>query len=127
MKKQIYKRRKDFASKYFDKGNACEDAAIEYASQHLEWGDVKKNDEWFEDDFFQGTRDVMMPDRGIISDIKNSWDCFTFPLYDTVIPTKGYDDKLKGYMHLTGYEQDEVVYCLMYAPLDLMNTEISRL
>src|SRR3546814_2144020 len=72
MKEQIYKRRKDFASKYFDKGNACEDAAIEYASQHLEWGDVKKNDEWFEDDFFQGTPDVMMPDRGIISDIKNS-------------------------------------------------------
>lgn len=127
MKEQIYARRKDFASKYFDKGNSCESEAILYASQNLGWGEVEKNDEWFEDDIFQGTPDVIMPHRGVIADIKNSWDCFTFPLYDTEIPTKGYDDQLKGYMHLTCYPKAELVYCLMDAPLDLMKKEMSRL
>lgn len=127
MKEQIYNRRKDFASKYFDKGNACEDAAIQFASEHLGWGEVIKNDEWFENDIFQGTPDVMLPQLDVIADIKNSWDCFTFPLYDTAIPTDGYDDQLKGYMELTGYNQAQLVYCLMDAPMDLMKREMSKL
>ncbi|MCY4781686.1 hypothetical protein ORI89_18695 [Sphingobacterium sp. UT-1RO-CII-1] len=127
MKEQIYERRKDFASKYFDKGNACEDEAIQYAAENLGWGEVHKNDEWFENDFMQGTPDVMRPKADTIIDIKNSWDCFTFPLYDTIIPSKGYDDQLQGYTELTNYGKAQLVYCLMDAPLDLMKKEMSRL
>ncbi len=127
MKEQIYNRRKDFASKYFDKGNACENDAIAFASANLKWGHVEKNDEWFEDDIFQGTPDIIHERQKFIADIKNSWDCFTFPLYDTEIPTDGYDDQLNGYMQLTGYRSAQLVYCLMDAPLDLMKKEMSRL
>jgi len=127
MKEQIYNRRKDFASKYFDKGNACENDAIAFASANLKWGHVEKNDEWFEDDIFQGTPDIIHERKKFIADIKNSWDCFTFPLYDIEIPTDGYDDQLNGYMQLTGYREAQLVYCLMDAPLDLMKKEMSRL
>lgn len=127
MKEQIYDRRKDFASKYFDKGNACENAAIGFAAAHYGWGEVHKNDEWFEDDFFQGTPDIMIPGTSTVIDIKNSWDCFTFPLYDEEIPTDGYVDQLKGYMELTSFMNAKLVYCLMDAPLDLMKKEMSKL
>lgn len=127
MKEQIYNRRKDFASKYFDKGNACENDAIAFAAENLKWGIVYKNEEWFEDDIFQGTPDIMHERQQFIADIKNSWDCFTFPLYDKEIPTDGYEDQLNGYMQLTGYRNSKLVYCLMDAPLDLMKKEMSKL
>lgn len=126
MKEQLYDRRKDFKNKYLDKGLQMEDEAIAYASEHLGWGSVSKNDEWFEDDDMQGTPDIMIEEMGMIIDIKNSYDCYTFPLFDKEIPTKGYEHQLQGYMALTGYEKAYLVYALMDAPLDIMKTEMRR-
>jgi len=127
MKEQLYDRRKNFKNKYTEKGIVMEDEAIQYASEHLGWGTVSKNDEWFEDDYFTGTPDILIEDTDTVIDIKNSYDCYSFPLFDTEIPTKGYDYQLQAYMELTGFTKAYLVYCLMDAPIDIMQAEMRRL
>ena len=116
-KQEVYGVRKSISSKYLDKGNAVEDEAINYAAQELGWLFASKNDEYFEDDFFCGTPDVILEDT--IIDIKSSWDCFTFPLFEEDIPNKDYYYQLQVYMHLTGKRKAELVYCLMNTPNEL--------
>jgi len=116
-KQEVYGVRKSILSKYLDKGNAVEDEAIDYATQELGWLFASKNDEYFEDDFFCGTPDVILEDK--IIDIKSSWDCFTFPLFEDDIPNKDYYYQLQVYMHLTGKRKAELVYCLMNTPSEL--------
>lgn len=78
---------------------------------------VLKNEKYFEDDYFCGTPDLILEDE--ILDIKNSWDCFTFPLFENEIPTKDYFYQLQVYMHLTGKRKARLVYVLLNTPEDL--------
>tara|TARA_R110002153_G_scaffold58100_1_gene159500 strand:- start:1299 stop:1901 length:603 start_codon:yes stop_codon:yes gene_type:complete len=114
---EIYGVRKQIKSKYLDKGNAVEDAAIDYASTELGWLFAIKNEEYFEDEYFCGTPDVMLEDK--IIDIKSSWDCFTFPLFANEIPSKDYFYQLQVYMHLTGKRKAQLCYVLMNTPEDI--------
>ncbi len=116
-KEQIYGVRKNIQSKYLTKGNEVEDAAIDYASEHLGWLFAIKNEEYFEDEYFCGTPDVILEDT--IVDIKSSWDCFSFPLFFDVIPNKDYFYQLQTYMHLTGKRKAQLCYVLMNTPEDL--------
>jgi hypothetical protein len=118
---QIYGVRKEIKSKYLDKGNAVEDAAIEYAAKELGWLFAEKNKEYFEDNYFCGTPDVILDDT--IIDIKSSWDCFTFPLFDDEIPNKDYFYQLQVYMHLTGRRKSVLCYVLMNTPEGLSYEE----
>src|SRR4051812_20906225 len=74
---QLYDRTKTFTSKYTEKGNTMEDEAINYLANYYGWGLVSKNDEFFKNDVMMGTPDLVL--ASLIPDIKNSWDCFTFP------------------------------------------------
>ena len=125
IKEQLYDRRKNFTSKYTDKGTQCEDGSITFAAEYYGWGDVEKNEEWFEDDYFQGTPDIIT--ASIVRDMKNVWDCFTLPLFDDKIPNEGYETQLQVYMHLTGITEAELVYSLMSAPLNVMEREMKSL
>ena len=116
-KEQIYGVRKNIQSKYLTKGNEVEDAAIDYASENLGWLFAIKNEEYFEDEYFCGTPDVILEDT--IVDIKSSWDCFSFPLFFNVIPNKDYYYQLQTYMHLTGKRKAQLCYVLMNTPEDL--------
>ena len=118
IKEQIYGVNKDFSSKYTDKGNRMEDAAIDYVEEHLNYDFLIKNEEYFEDDYFKGTPDLILKDE--IIDIKNSWDCFTFPLLAKELPNKDYYYQLQVYMHLTGKRKAKVIYVLMDTPEDLL-------
>jgi len=126
IKEQLYDRRKNFTNRYLEKGIQCEDGAIEFASNTYNWN-ASKNDEWFENEFMQGTPDIILENDSHVIDIKNSYDCFSFPLFDTKIPTKGYDDQLQAYLSLTGHEKATLCYVLMDAPLDIMKEEMRRL
>lgn len=126
IKEQLYDRRKNFTNRYLEKGIQCEDGAIEYSSSVFGWNGVK-NDEWFEDEFMQGTPDIILEETSHVIDIKNSYDCFSFPLFDEKIPTKGYEDQLQVYLHLTGHKSATLCYVLMDAPLDIMKEEMRRL
>lgn len=115
IKEQLYGVKKEFSNKYTDKGNLMEDNAIEMT---IGWLGLplltEKNEQFFEDDYFTGTPDIILDDE--IIDIKCSYDCFTFPLFEDELPNKDYYSQLQVYMHLTGKRKARVVFCLMNTP-----------
>lgn len=125
LKEQIYGRINEFSSKYTEKGNSVESEAIEFVSEQLKWGLVFKNEEHFEDEHLTGTPDIILDDS--VHDIKNSWSCFTFPLFNQDVPDKDYGWQLQGYMALTGKEKAGLHYCLMDAPLMLVESEARKI
>lgn len=124
LKSQIYGYDKEINSKYIDKGNMLEGYAIDQVIDWLDLQMVVKNEDTFEDEFFTGTPDILLPDEVI--DIKNSWDCFTFPLFEDEIPTPGYYYQLQVYMHLTKRKKARLVYCLLDTPEDIAPYEPER-
>lgn len=117
LKESIYGVKKQIKSKYIDKGIVYENTAIDKAIEWLDLQFVLKNESFFEDDFFTGTPDLITEER--IYDIKCSWDCYTFPLFDSEIPTKDYFYQLHVYMHLTGRKKATLVYVLLNTPEEM--------
>lgn len=116
--------RKEFSSRYTDKGNIQEDTAIEMASKVLSLPFALKNTEYFENEFIKGTPDLILENE--IIDIKCSWDGTTFPWFEDELPNKDYFWQLVGYMWLTGRTKARVVYCLVDTPEDIVQDEIRR-
>lgn len=116
----IYNRRKEFSSKYTDKGNLCESKSIDFLNQQL-LEDWVKCEESKENDFSTGTCDIEAP--GLIVDIKNSWDSVTFPLFDFGIKNKDYFYQLQIYMELYDKPRAMLAYTLMNAPFHLIERE----
>ena len=114
LKGWVYGVKKEISNKYLTKGNECEDEAIEKAIEWLDLPFCMKNETHFQDDYFQGTPDLIVDGR--IYDIKNSWDCFTFPLFENEIPTKDYISQVNVYMEMTGLKHASVVYVLCDTP-----------
>jgi len=122
---QIYGRKEEVSSKYMFKGNSVEDESIEFIGKQLEYKKLRKNYKSFENDFMTGTPDVITKNE--ILEVKNSWNCFTFPLLETEIPTKGYYYQAQGYMHLSGLKKAKLIYTLMDTPEDLIEKEYHKL
>ena len=121
VKEQIYSRRKEFTSKYTDKGNIMEDHSIDIISDHLGLGMLLKNEQRSENGIMTGTPDIIT--KELIIDVKNSWDCFTFPLFAEEIPNKDYYYQLQGYMNLTGKWKAKLIYVLSNTPDHLIDRE----
>jgi len=122
-KEQIYKRKKIIVSKYMEKGLAVEDDAIEYISISFpDYPLMLKNEQFFEDEFKTGTPDIILEDE--IIDIKSSWDCFTYPLFEHDLPEQNYYWQMQGYMSLTGKKKSKVIYVLMDTPEELVDKEV---
>lgn len=120
-KNQLYKKRRpQFITKEIHKGLAKEDEAIEYAADVLGLGMVFKNEERFENEYCIGTPDIIP--RPIVADIKCSFDHITFPLLHTVLPNSDYFYQLQCYMWLTGLEDSMLIYVLMDAPEEIVNS-----
>lgn len=118
---EFYGRSSNFRSKYTDKGNECEDASIELASEYFGWGLVQKNTVRLVNDYIEGEADVVLRDS--IEDIKNSWSEKTFPLFAKDIPIDGYGWQGQGYMELYDKNRFGLVYTLMDAPERLVEKE----
>ena len=116
VKEQFYNTKKQINSKYLTKGNEVEIEAIEYYADVKDLGFVLKNQDYFENDFITGTPDLIT--NGIVYDFKSSWDCFTFPLFETKVD-KNYEAQLQGYMALTGLQKAKLVYTLQNTPDEL--------
>ena len=121
IKEQLYSSKKEFSSKQTQKGNECEDNSIDFFADYFGLGMLMKNEQYYENDFITGTPDVVLPEH--IIDLKNSWDCFTFPLFDNEIPNKDYEWQLQGYMWLTGRMNAKLVYVLSDTPAHLIEKE----
>ena len=113
VKEQLYNTKKQINSKYLTKGNEVEIEAIEYYAEAKDLGFVLKNQDYFENDFITGTPDLIT--NGVVYDFKSSWDCFTFPLFETKVD-KNYEAQLQGYMSLTGLKNAKLVYTLQNTP-----------
>lgn len=116
-KEHIYGVKNEIKSKYLDKGLILEDTAIDKAIEWLDLPFTMKNEKFFEDDFFTGTPDLIV--EGVVYDIKCSWSCFSFPLFENEIPTKDYFSQLQTYMHLTGCKKAVLTYVLLNTPEEL--------
>ena len=123
LKIAIYERTPEFTSKYTDKGNETEQDAIELLNRFYGWN-AKKNTTRTRCDFMHGECDLELPDIDMIVDIKSPFSCWTFPLFDAVIPEKKYEYQIQGYMHLYGRANGRVSYCLMDMPEDMIAKEL---
>ncbi|MBK9963089.1 MAG: hypothetical protein IPP06_17705 [Saprospiraceae bacterium] len=123
IKEQLYGRKKEFSNKYTTKGLTVEQDAIDYVSDVLGYGFLLKNEDNLKNDFLTGTPDIIL--NNLIIDIKSSWDCFTFPLFEDEIKNQDYVWQGQGYMALTGAETFRVIYVLMDTPEDIIFRESS--
>jgi hypothetical protein len=116
--------RKEFSSRYTDKGLEMEDEAIQFASEQFDWEFVVKNTERFTNDYITGEPDINTD--SLLADIKCSWSLDTYPMFEAEMKNKDYYWQLQGYMWLTGKAEAELVYCLMNTPLQIVEDEVRR-
>jgi hypothetical protein len=121
---EVYGIRKEFSSRYTDKGNEVEELSIALCNDVLGLGFIYKNEEHFSNDWITGTPDVNTNE--ILLDVKSSWDATTFPFFDTELKNKDYFYQLQGYMWLTDKEECLLCYCLIDTPLQIVEDEIRR-
>ena len=121
---EIYGIRKEFSSRYTDKGNEVEDLSIALCNDVLDIGFIHKNEDYFSNDWITGTPDVNT--KEILLDVKSSWDATTFPFFDTELKNKDYLYQMHGYMWLTGKKESLLCYCLIDTPLQIVEDEIRR-
>ena len=116
--------KKEFSSRYTDKGNEVEEIGIALVNEVLNYKFIYKNYEFFENDWVKGTPDVNTDE--VLLDVKCSWDATTFPFFDTEVPNKDYYYQLQGYMWLTGKQESILAYCLINTPFQMVEDEIRR-
>ena len=121
---EVYGIRKEFSSRYTDKGNEVEELSIALCNDVLNLGFIYKNEEHYSNEWVSGTPDVNTNE--ILLDVKSSWDATTFPFFDTELKNKDYFYQLQGYMWLTGKEESLLCYCLIDTPLQIVEDEIRR-
>jgi len=122
VKEQLYDRKNEFISKYCSKGVQVEQESIDFIGNYLGIA-LFKNQKHYENKFLTGTPDVVLKEYGI--EVKNSWDCFTFPLFETE-PPSNYYYQCQGYMALTGLSSWKLIYTLMDAPEFIITSEAKR-
>jgi len=111
---QLYGVERQIKSKYIDKGVMMEDEAIDFVVRTLDLQFTIKNEKRFEDEFFTGEPDMLTDEY--VDEIKNSYDCFSFPLFETEIPNPDYFFQVQIYMHLTGKRKARLHYVLLDTP-----------
>lgn len=111
---QMYGERADIRSKYLDKGNMCENEAIDVISERLNLGIAFKNVNFYENDYLTGTPDILTETMAI--DAKCSWDGKTFLDSVTSDINKDYEWQLIGYMALTKRVEAKLCYVLLDTP-----------
>lgn len=124
MKENLFNRRKEWKAIVVDKGLMCELDGIKLLSL-ITGIEMEKNDEFFDNEFMEGSPDILIPEW--VKDTKLSWDLFTFPMFDDVMPDDGYDWQLQGYMILTGKPNASVDYCLIDTPMALVTQDLKKL
>lgn len=125
VKMKMFDRNEDWKSIVVNKGLMCEQKGIDLVSEILKLKGLEKNDEYFENDFMNGCPDIINNEK--IRDIKNSWDLFTFPMFDDEVPNKDYWWQMQGYMILTGLKKASLDYMLIDTPMPLVFIDLKRL
>lgn len=115
----VYGVEKVITSKYFEKGIANEQDGLDMLSRALyPHTYVGKNTTRNTNDYINGEHDTLVD--GIVYDIKNAWDIFTFGKASL---TWDYEWQLKGYCWLNKIDKGRLFYCLTDMPEHLMSYE----
>jgi hypothetical protein len=121
---EMYGIKKEFSSRYTDKGIAVERNSIDLIQLVSDYGFMYKNEEHFENDYLTGTPDVNTDN--ILLDVKSSYDASTFPWFEEEIPNKDYYYQLQGYMALCNKRKSVLAYCLVNTPYQIVEDEVRR-
>lgn len=125
-----YGRRSDVQNKYIDKGLMVEEDSITLYSR-IKKSFFKKNEEHLNNDFIKGTPDLFtgleIREADTITDVKSSWDIFTFFRTLSQSLNKNYYWQLQGYMDLSKGVKATLAYCLINTPEALITDEKRRL
>ena len=121
---ETYKREKYIATKYMDKGIACESDSLDLVCK-VAGKTYFKNLKRLENEFIAGTPDVIGVDY--IRDIKTSWDIWTYAAVTEDCAKKTYFGQLMGYMWLTSKKQSKLDYCLVNTPEEIISYELYKL
>jgi len=116
--------RKEFWSRYTDKGNEVEPKSIKLVENVLGLKGIFKNEERITNEWITGKPDVNTNE--ILLDVKSSWDATTFPFFETECPNKDYYYQLQGYMWLTRKDEALLCYCLVNTPFQIVEDEVRR-
>jgi hypothetical protein len=108
---QIFNVQNEIKSKYTERGIQDEDKAIDLMMTVLDLPFTIKNEQYFENDYFCGTPDLIVGDT--VYDAKCVWSCFTFPIFEKELQNKDYFYQLQIYMHLTGCKKAVLSYVLL--------------
>lgn len=112
-------KRKEITSKYFEKGKFMEEDGVTMINETLyPKALLVKNKERRFNDFIEGECDL--DHDGIVWDIKNAWDLYTFGKADL---TDEYEWQGRGYMWLWNREKFRLYYCLNNMPEHMLIEE----
>ena len=125
LKRELYHRDAQWKNIVIEKGLQVENDGIELVSEVYGLFNVEKNDEYFENEYMQGSPDVIHD--GVIRDIKSSWDLQSFPMFEDKIPDNGYWWQLQQYMILTKHKQASLDYVLIDTPQALIEQDLKKL
>ncbi len=125
LKKALFSYKEDWKSVVIDKGLAVENEGIELVAMVYGIEGLKKNEDWFNNEFCKGTPDVI--DTETVRDIKCSWDIFSFPMFDEELPKKDYWWQLQGYMWMLGIKKASLDYVLIDTPMPLILQDLKKL
>ena len=115
-----YGRSKNVQNKYLEKGITQEEESITLYSKFKKNYYVN-NKARMTNDFITGEWDILKNE--IVTDIKTSWDIFSFFKAKNEPLNKDYYYQLHGYMSLTGAKSATLAYCLVNTPLNLIEQE----
>ena len=107
--------------KCIQKGNMCEDAAIElYNSVFLYNLEKLSSDARRDNGIITGEPDLLAigSQKGV--DIKNAWSLLTFPMRSEDAAKKEYEWQARGYMALFDVPKWEIAYCFIDTPDELL-------
>lgn len=120
----IHNVQKEINSKFFEKGLFEEESGITLLQNTLHKGElILKNKQRKHNGFIHGEFDCITK-SGIVYDIKNAWDCFTFEKSDL---THDYKWQLISYAWLTGAKKARLFYCLNDTPEHILVQEEKKL
>lgn len=119
---QLYGVEKEIYSKYFDKGNACEQDGLDILSKQILKAFAAKNKREYSNDYVKGTPDCLH--KNMVFDIKNAYDLFSF---GKASATWDYKWQVRTYQFLTGQSRGYVLYCLADMPDFLFADEERKL
>lgn len=123
---EVYGRKKDITTKQMDKGIQAEGDSISLLSM-VDGEFYFKNEERLENEWFSGHPDILtgesIQSAKEIGDIKTSWSLETFMPKLVEEPDKAYVAQMNVYYDLTGASSGFLAYCLVNAPINIIEQE----